>query len=523
MQNSFKQSMRWLHTYSGLVLGWLLFAIFVTGTSSYYRSEISLWMQPELHYSTQSSNTINIATQKAVELTKKTSSFNVILPDDRRNTIIATYREKSKKSKRAKRVTTYYDASTGEELNSRKTYGGSFLYRFHYELYGIPHNISRWGVGIATMFMFVAIITGILIHTRIFKDVFVFRPNKNIRSWMDVHILPAVAALPFMIMITYSGLLLFMNLMMPWGIEKVYADKPREYRKDISVLSEPVKSQRQKVNRVALENKKAHISKENLEIILNKANEVWPNNIAGFSISKSKNAYISVQIRPKNSSTIYNSKSQREYLLFDGGSTNLIKKNIPLTSENIIVNTNLTFSSLHRARFADSTMRALFFVSGLCGVLIIASGLILWVVKRKKKYEKKKSYGFVLVEKLNLGTIVGIFLAIAIYFLANRFIAVEENARHIWEINAFFIAWLFAFIYAFIRNTKKAWIELSSLVAFLFLLIPLLEVFVFANSVSEYFMKDSILFYIDLFFLFTSSFFAMCSYVLFRRLKKGDK
>ena len=45
---SLRQAMAWLHTWSGLVLGWLMFAIFLTGSLSFYRQEISLWMRPEL-------------------------------------------------------------------------------------------------------------------------------------------------------------------------------------------------------------------------------------------------------------------------------------------------------------------------------------------------------------------------------------------------------------------------------------------------------------------------------------------
>ena len=32
MKEGFRQAMAWLHTWAGLIFGWLLFAIFLTGT-----------------------------------------------------------------------------------------------------------------------------------------------------------------------------------------------------------------------------------------------------------------------------------------------------------------------------------------------------------------------------------------------------------------------------------------------------------------------------------------------------------
>ena len=43
-----RQAMAWLHTWSGLFVCWLLLMVFMSGTASYYRDEISLWMKPEL-------------------------------------------------------------------------------------------------------------------------------------------------------------------------------------------------------------------------------------------------------------------------------------------------------------------------------------------------------------------------------------------------------------------------------------------------------------------------------------------
>src|SRR5690606_24634777 len=52
MKQSLRQSMTWLHTWGGLLVGWVLYFIFVTGTIGYFYIEIDRWMRPELPLST---------------------------------------------------------------------------------------------------------------------------------------------------------------------------------------------------------------------------------------------------------------------------------------------------------------------------------------------------------------------------------------------------------------------------------------------------------------------------------------
>lgn len=47
--NRLTQWMNWLHSWCGLLFGWLLFAVFLTGTLTVFDTEITAWMQPELH------------------------------------------------------------------------------------------------------------------------------------------------------------------------------------------------------------------------------------------------------------------------------------------------------------------------------------------------------------------------------------------------------------------------------------------------------------------------------------------
>ena len=61
------------------------------------------------------------------------------------------------------------------------TRGGNFFYRLHFDLHYIDVKTARWIVCFASLFMLIALISGIVIHKRIFKDMFVFRANKGSR------------------------------------------------------------------------------------------------------------------------------------------------------------------------------------------------------------------------------------------------------------------------------------------------------------------------------------------------------
>ena len=48
MSKGFRQSQSTLHTWSGLLVGWVLFVVFVAGTAAYWREALNRWAQPEL-------------------------------------------------------------------------------------------------------------------------------------------------------------------------------------------------------------------------------------------------------------------------------------------------------------------------------------------------------------------------------------------------------------------------------------------------------------------------------------------
>lgn len=233
-----RQSMAWLHAWTGLIFGWLLFAIFLMGTSSYYRHHINLWMQPQLaEYQINQDTAIQTATQYLEKNASDAKSwfFSVANQEQPVNKI---YWEKADGAYESRTL----DANTGQELQLSATQGGEFFYRFHYQLYGMPVLIGRLIASLAAFVMLIVLISGIITHKKIITDFFTLRTFKSQRSWLDFHNVSSVVALPFFLTITFTGLAIFFYLYLPLGMKKLYPDNPYQYFTEIRTITETQKS-----------------------------------------------------------------------------------------------------------------------------------------------------------------------------------------------------------------------------------------------------------------------------------------
>lgn len=527
-----RQSMSWLHTWASLILGWLLYAIFLTGTLSFFQNEITVWMKPELHQSVPQASQIE-QTRVALNYLKKNhanaGSWAIQLPTSRQNYTVINIRG-ADEDPRARRGGTriLLDSATGEVLEARDTRGGSFLYRFHFELYGLPRTWARWIVGIATMLMLVAIISGVITHKKIFKDFFTFRTGKGQRSWLDAHNATAVFALPFHIMITFSGLLLLLFTIMPWGVNQIYENRGaflQDQRKSMLQEPETQAEQRPRGNSKGRnegsdrpegmqrspraegegrgEMAAAHDSNErpargdgegrrqrgekrkpspapltDLAPILAFAEKEWKNNPVGtITIIQPNTKRAQIELRALNGESVAY-RNIYQSLQFDGVTgENTTDESTQLKSPSVANGIYNVVTTLHEARGVDLALRWLLFCSGIVGTLMVATGLILWCVKRAPQQQKQgyKSFGYRTVEVLNITAVIGLPIACAAYFYANRFIPADLDVRLNWEIRSFFIVWALTFFYAMIRTHRQAWLELLLLATALFACLPILN------------------------------------------------
>jgi uncharacterized iron-regulated membrane protein len=474
MKEGFRQSMAWLHTWSGLLVCWILFLVFSAGTASYFRDEISLWMKPELHAAAATPVSSTLAVQNAIRMLEKeaagASRWFITLPDERKPELRVVWIGQPEKGgkERGKVERAQLNPATGERMaKARETRGGDFIYRMHYDLHYMPAKWARWIIGFCAMFMLVAIVSGVITHKRIFKDFFTFRPKKGQRSWLDAHNAVAVLALPYHLMITYTGLVTLMFMYMPFGAQVAYNGDEKTFTAEVFPQAENKKPARQPAQLTAI------------APLMAQAERQWDGGQVGrITINNPGDANATIQVAREQKKKL---SHLRQSMQFDGTTGALISTmgdDVSGAAESRGV-----LFGLHVAEFANSLVRTLFFLCGLAGCAMIATGALLWAVKKRQGYAKvlakggRVGFGLRLVDGLNIGAIAGLPIALATYFWANRLLPVGLENRAEAEIRWFFIAWGVAALLAHIRPNRCMWQGQLGVGGLLFSVLPLLNIF----------------------------------------------
>lgn len=499
MKQGFRQSMAWLHTWTGLLLGWVLFAIFVTGTSAYFQEETTRWMTPEVR---------SVPVDPARGFAVATDWLQREVPGASEWSVYSA-------GKRAAGLQLYWvngadapaDAPTearldgaGHKVEARETLGGWFLYRFHYDLHYINWYWARWLVGVAAMAMLVAILSGIVTHKKILADFFLLRLGKGQRSWLDAHNVSSVLFLPFILMITYTGLVSLATHYMPWGIAANYASEDKFFEATFPWPAPAEKTGAAPLTSVAP--------------LVAHAERTW--GVAAGSVRilnpGDRTAQIIVSSAPDAGMSV-----RPRSITFDGVTGKQLGAHNPSGASTA---TEGTMIGLHAGRFASALLRLLYFVSGIAGCVMVASGLILWTVKRRAKLPdpERPHFGFRLVEKLNIAAIAGLPFGIAVYFLANRLLPLDIASRSDREIDSMFIAWGAVAVWAMARPARRAWLESLSAVALAFAAVPIVNALTTDRSlVASLIARDWVFAWFDIAMLVIAAGFAFAAIKLARR------
>lgn len=454
-----RQRMAQLHRWTGLLLGWLLFVIFLTGTLSFLRQEITLWMQPERPFISESVAS-NVMLQQANDFLKQeapgASHWAITLPHTRNSLVHLGWRGPEG------RGNVYLNPIVGESVSVRDTRGGDFFYRFHFQLHYLPVLFARYLVGIAAMMMLIALVSGVITHKKIFKEFFTFRWGKGQRSWLDAHNGFSVLALPFHLMITYTGLVALMMLYIPWGVETAFPEPEQRQHLITDVFAFMPGEPRTGVD----------ASMVPLTQLLAKVEAHWQGAKVGrvqVSNPGDGNAQVVMEAQSDQSQAL-GVNGHPPFMVFDAVSGELLREKVSAPA----YDTYGVLLGLHLGRFADWPGRWLYLLLGAAGCGMLATGLLLWAHKRRKKPGHSR-IGLWVVDRLNLTTLAGFPVAVVAMFWLNRLLPVELPDRANWEIHGMFLVWLTLFIHALLRPLKRGWYEQWVLGGILLLGLPVLN------------------------------------------------
>ncbi|MBU0724016.1 MAG: PepSY domain-containing protein [Alphaproteobacteria bacterium] len=435
MGSGFRASMNWLHTWAGVVIGALLFAIFWMGTLSVFDREIDRWMMPASRLAAPDTAPSLEQLRSVIEpMSDGGGQWWVMMPTDREPAVRASY------SKDGVNNRIQLDPSSGAVLPKNESLGGTrFIYPFHYSLHIQLANIGRWLVGLAAMGMLALIVTGVIIHVKIFKDFFTLRTDKKApRIALDLHNVTGVLGLPFHFLITLSGLIIFMTVYFPNAWEVTFPDRKAYFNEAFGQYSRPKADQPGKVG--------------SLDSMAAQARQIWEGGEPYFIRiwhPNDANAYVEMRrgfqdAVTMNLATVY----------FDGSTGAILAR----STAKPVLSVQRFISGMHYIQFRHWTLRWVYFALGLSGCVMIGTGFLFWLESRRKRHTQQKLAGVRVVEGLAIGSTTGIILATLAFFVANRLLPAGIEDRASLEVWAFCVVWVAGFLHAWLRR-GKAWAD----------------------------------------------------------------
>ncbi|HSV59080.1 MAG TPA: PepSY-associated TM helix domain-containing protein [Variovorax sp.] len=487
MFSSFRLSMAWLHTWFGLVLGYVLMIAFFFGALSVFDREIDRWAIPQTRFEPQvmpsfdkmltpifqgigpEEEELEAARQRiGGPLPATLPLMNWSAYTTHRDPVLSMFAEFAVTNNPSDpddhvhgHVT--IDPRSGKLLpHDQLKIGSEFFYPLHYSLHLEWKSLGYWIVALAALVMLAALVSGVVMHRKIFREFFTFRPARHIRrSTLDLHNLTGVVALPFHFIFALSGLTIFAGIYLPVS-ETMLKPQAQAHamaqakEKGLAFKPAGVPAPMASVDAMVLEAKRRWAARD------------MPGEVGFLQINHvgDANGYVS----------IYRAGSDRVALVgqavhFEASSGRVILEEAPPT---VVSSINTFLTGLHLQHFEHWLLRWFYVLGGLAGCACIATGFVFFVEKRKAQHAKQGQNGARWVDALAVTTVTGMVLAALAILVANRLLPDELAHRGDWEKAVFWGAWLLAFAHACWRcapvregRISPAWREQSWAIAVL--------------------------------------------------------
>ncbi|MBB1061475.1 PepSY-associated TM helix domain-containing protein [Marilutibacter spongiae] len=466
----FRQAMAWLHTWFGLVLGFVLMAAFFFGALSVFDREIDRWSIPATRFEAQPMPAFDTVLRPAFERMQPVPAAVAAMSarvdgpmPERYETVVSwsaytTHRDpvlalyagyevpNAKDPEEAIWAYGTIDPRDGTPLpDERLKIGSGFFYPMHYSLTLDWKNLGIWIVGLSALVMLAALASGVVMHRRLFRELFTFRPGKGrLRSVLDLHNLTGVVALPFHFFFAFTGLLIFAAAYyFPVGHTQLH---------DLHDLHAEVEARE-----TGLPHQRAGVPAglADVDAMVAEARRRWQARgmagEVGFLVLQhvgDANGYVSVHRAGTDRIALVG-----QGIHFRAATGEVLHEDPPPTA---VARVSEFLTGLHLQHFRHWLLRWLYVFGGLSGAVCIATGFVFFVEKRKRQHAKQGRQGARVVDALAVAAVTGTLLATLGILVANRLLPDDLPARGDWERLAFWGSGLLALLHAGWRSAPVA-------------------------------------------------------------------
>ncbi|SDX39872.1 PepSY-associated TM helix domain-containing protein [Lysobacter enzymogenes] len=445
------------HSWLGLIASWVLFLVFLAGAMTMFKREVDLWEKAPHYLGSHSRAVAGLdgvlaATQVPREVAdphievilpgRMSAYYQVFLYDDAGDFYRATA----------------FHPVTGAQLPDPEATGlGEFFEEFHKELY-LPGG--HYLVGVASLLMFLGLLTGLVLHWPKLSLSALFAPRwgKPRLRWLDLHNSLGVLALPFHLLMAFTGtvfsLTLLLQVLMVFGRLQGDEQPLREL-----LFAPPL----------PIESAHAPAPARSIDALIRAASLQWDMEPVRVSILHygDRNAWLTVHGHGHGSLA---QVGQASYRLDTGEPL----RTLPPHAINALAHGNEVLHRLHYGDFGGFGLRLIYFLLAIATCVLIATGNLLWLEKRLS--QRVRPRGLRWVAGLSVGACGGGMLALATVMLAARTLPVDVSARMDWVIGAFAAPLLAACALGVCSaRPRRDLIVLLGIAGALFLLLPLLD------------------------------------------------
>lgn len=454
-----------LHSWTGIIVGLLIFIVSLSGCIALFDNEIHTWEDPALRIALPEDP---VAVDPLFEefwseanAQGEIVSTNLFLPSHEYPFYMSFIRVKpegtAKEHDDPILLERKWHPKTGQVLPNREDGLSRWLLDFHRNL-NLPRQLGRALVGVVGILLLLSIITGVLIHRKLLKELFTMRFYRSVRlKWQDAHKVIGLWGLPFFTIISFTGAFL--------GIVTILAPLAAflAFKGDTETLIDAVVGSHAEPTGVQTQ----MLSLDELRQIKHPQVGTKPSLLI-FENWKDETAEVELLYEQSE-------RLERYRIMKISGANGNIMANDKLTTDTPGTRVTNALTPLHYGTYGGISLKFLYLLLGLSLCVITALGSMMWIERRLHGHEGSKSKQFYeRLNRFNTGTMLGIIVtSIALFHFDKIYWGVEQMrfAANGW---AYFGIWFAIIVYAMTQQNQYAVTRQAlSLTGILMIAIPL--------------------------------------------------